>query len=77
MPQIIEPTTPQTITGPAIVNILTHIPYIMPSFLNSMDGLDIEFELLYKGYTQAEIDANPTLNLESQSHFKIVVSKSN
>lgn len=29
-------TTPQTITGPAIVNIFTHIPKIMPSRLYSI-----------------------------------------
>ena len=37
-------TTPTTITGPAIVNIFTHIPKIIPSFLNSTAGLVIEFE---------------------------------
>jgi hypothetical protein len=33
-----------TITGPAIVNILTQIPYIMPSLFASMAGEAIEFE---------------------------------
>lgn len=37
-------TVPQTITGPAMMNILAHIPNIMPSFLNSKAGLVIEFE---------------------------------
>ena len=37
-------TTPQTITGPDIVNIFTHIPYIIPSCLNSTAGEVMEFE---------------------------------
>ncbi len=51
-PQIIDPTTPHTITGPAMVNILTQMPYIIPSFLNSMAGLDIEFENPVIGITE-------------------------
>ena len=35
---------PVTITGPAIVNILTHKPKIQPSFLYSSAGLAMEFE---------------------------------
>ena len=37
-------TVPETITGPAIMNIFAHIPKIIPSFLNSMAGLVMEFE---------------------------------
>ena len=37
-------TVPNTITGPAITNIFAHIPKTIPSFLNSIAGLVIEFE---------------------------------
>lgn len=37
-------TTPDTITGPATVNIFTQIPKMMPSCLNSIAGLVTEFE---------------------------------
>ena len=37
-------TVPKTITGPAITNILAHIPNTIPSFLNSIAGLTIELE---------------------------------
>ena len=35
---------PVTITGPATENILTHMPNIQPSFLNSIAGDAIELE---------------------------------
>ena len=34
---------PLTIIGPATANIFTQSPKIRPSFLNSIDGLAIEF----------------------------------
>lgn len=35
---------PVTITGPAMENIFTHKPKIIPSFLKSSAGLAMEFE---------------------------------
>lgn len=43
MPTITLATVPQTITGPATINILEHTPKIMPSFLYSKAGLAMEF----------------------------------
>ena len=43
-PTIMLATTPDTITGPATVNIFTQIPNIIPSCLNSIAGLVTEFE---------------------------------
>ena len=43
-PTITLATVPKTITGPAITNIFAHIPKTIPSFLNSIAGLAIEFE---------------------------------
>lgn len=37
-------TTPITITGPAIENILTQMPKMMPSLFDSIAGEAIEFE---------------------------------
>ena len=42
MPTITLATVPQTITGPAILNIFEHTPKIIPSFLYSSAGLAIE-----------------------------------
>lgn len=44
MPTKMLDTIPTTITGPAMVNIFTQIPYIIPSCLNSIAGEVIEFE---------------------------------
>ena len=42
MPTMTLATVPQTITGPATMNIFAHTPKIMPSFLYSSAGLAIE-----------------------------------